>query len=406
MLGLMIAGSKEFTDQVKNRLEYGSREGGSALSFTYTNDIDDADIVVAEEGAFYGENKSIVYIEVKKGEDGLFAEQTILKKKLAPMPVSDIGKVLQGMIVMVNHMTEEAKAMDSLLLFNKRLEDEAKNSMRELQEFHNVQQRVYEEAESLDGFSTKMLLFPFQKVSGDFLATGKVGDKSFVVIGDVTGHGYYAATYASIVTALVRSYFDTCPSYSADVLSLFFYLSKTAYCFHGESDESSGECVLCEIDHKTRTAKFCSFGGGMIPPIIVRKNGEVVVVFGEEDHERFVPRFGDHLVDDVVPFVKEIPYRDGDAILFYTDGLLEVFSNIGKDGALDRKHEYGVANMMKVLKSASSLHGNTPDALVKAVIQDVGSYGTKSALEEVTFEEKLNDDATIFCIRKKEKQSI
>lgn len=404
----MIVGSKEFSDQIKNMLEC---EGYLKVSpffeekkfdFTYTNELDSASIVVAEEGAFFGDKNVYAYIEIKRGEDGLYAEQFILGRKLAPIKVVDVGAVLQGMIVMVNHLLKQGEKMEALETGKKALEYARERAAWRLQDFHNVQQRVYEEAEKLPGFETRMLCLPHEKVSGDFVATGVVGSKTFIVVGDVTDHGEYAAVYASVVTALIRSYFSTCPVFNADILSLFFYIAKTSYHFHGELEGSSGECVICEIDKNTRKAKFCSFGGGLIPPFIVKESGEVNRVFSEDDADKLVPRFGDHLVDDMVPFVKEIPYKPGDAILFYSDGFTEAFSNVGTAGEKDQMYEYGLDNLDKVLHNAAMLHGNSPKELVQAVVQDVGSYGTKNATEERFFEDKLNDDALIFCIRRME----
>ena len=121
-----------------------------------------------------------------------------------------------------------------------------------------------------------------------------------------------------------------------------------------------------------------------------------------------LPRIGDTLYEDDDAPQPEIVtvgrFKEGDSILFYTDGITELFSK-KKDGMKDFYYTYGPGNMITAIKDVVSLSGNHPEIINKAIISDVTSYGVRGLDTGATLESVINDDATLFCIRRKETES-
>ena len=404
MLGLKIAGSKNFSDQIKNKMERMEKDGW----FIYTDDVNEASIVISEEDACPYDTDIFVYIEVMKNVDGhLCALQYIMGEKVEMFFLKDLPSVLQGTIMMVSVLL---KKENRIIELNKQLaieEEKSSGVLNNLKNFKKVQKNVTFEVSNLSRFESELLFIPKEEVSGDFIVVKEMPSKTFVFIGDVTGHGLYAGTYAATLVALAKNYFDTSSLLNANLSNFMLYIANAAFYYHGGIEQSSCECVICEIDHKKNLASFCTFSGGNISPILIKQNGRVTTLFSEEEYDKIKPRLGDEFYEnnigfDTLPGIITKSFHVGDTILFYTDGFSELFSKTENGVEKDQSFIYGVENMERAVKDAVLTQGNNPETVVKAVVSDISSYGMKGLDESGKLEDLVYDDATMFCIRRKE----
>lgn len=416
MLRIMVNGRKHFCDQVKNKIEWMEEEG----IFSYTDEVENASIIVSEEGSYSLAPNVLVYIEtIKDSQTGkLSVAQTVMGQKIEVFPIESLPYILQSTIRMMGPLIRKEHKITELVKKNIALEDFKTTVVDNLKNFKKVQSNVSLDLSDLDDFETQFIYIPKDEISGDFLVTKKLLDgRTFVFIGDVTGHGFYAGTYAATLVALTKSYFDMCSIAGADLQQFALYIAKAAFYYHGGCEQSSAECVVCEINPNKNLARFLTFSGGNISPILIKKNGTVKTIYTlrEEDSEearqnneevmkKIKPRIGepffeDNLSFESIPGVFESRFCVGDTLLFYTDGFSEMFSQT-EDGKKDQSFVYGVENMERAVKDAVSLKGNDPEVVVKSVVSDISSFGVKKLGESKALKDLIYDDATMLCIKR------
>lgn len=416
MLRIMINGSKHFCDQIKNKIEWMGEEG----LFSYTDDKYEASIIVSEEDSCPITPNALVYIEtIKNPETGkLTVAQTIMGQKIEAFPIEDLPYVLQSTIRMMGLFLRKESKIAELSKKNFALEDYKMSVNDNLKNFKKVQNNVTSDLSELEDFETKLIYIPKDEISGDFLVTKKLLDgRTFIFIGDVTGHGFYAGAYAATLVALTKSYFDMCSITGADLQQFALYIARASFYYHGKCEQSSAECVVCEIDPRKNFVRFLTFSGGNISPILIKSNGTVKTIYtlkeevtetdkrnNEEVMSKIKPRIGepffeDNLTFDSMPGVFESRFCVGDTLLFYTDGFSEMFSQT-EGGKKDQSFVYGVENMERAVKDAVSLKGNDPEIIVNSVVSDISSFGVKQLGESKALKDLIYDDATMLCIKR------
>lgn len=400
---VFVNGSRTFQNQIMNQLQ----DMEQRRYFSYTQNIEDAFIIISEgtiDTRMYPKCYSkIEVVEAPTLEKIAF--QQVGKNRTASFPMRDLPAIMQSTILMmwiIYKKDEEISIQKDRL--SKLLEEDNENEINQ-KTSRIVQLKVASDALNLPGFDTDLIYIPKNQVSGDYVLAEKVFDKVFIMIGDVTGHGSYCGTYAASLIAEAKGFLRTASPMTANLRSFASYMSEASFFYHGDSDRSSTENVFCEIDLKKNIAYFCTFGGGSITPVIIRKNGKVEKVFTAEEQGQILPRMGDTLYEDddaPLPVVLSFYFDPGDAVLFYTDGITELFcSQEEKDIA----YTYGPDNLIKSIKDVVSYLGNTPANIVKSIVSDVISYGVQGLETSTALESIVNDDATIYCIRRKEGQS-
>ncbi len=404
-LNIMIAGGLSFKNQVKNRIQDLYREG----RFLYTEVAKDAQIVISEEDAFFPKNEYpgiYVYIEVLKSPEGkLVAAQSVAGKKTDSFGLKDLPSVLQGSIFMVQLLMERDMEISTLKKNVGLWEDQESHIELNYKNAQKVQRYVMNRATKISGYETEFKYLPKSVISGDFVVTKKIFDKVFIFFGDVTDHGVYAAEYAASLVSLAENYLDSCSKFNADIRSFMSYMSRAAFYYHGDNEQSSCECIFCEINEKRDLVNFCTFSGGNITPIVISQNGEIKQVFNDSNVDVIKPRMGDFFYknnndfEDLPKIVTIRNYKKGDSILFYTDGFSELFSI--RDAVKDQKNTYGGENMVNAVRDACERGDNSPSTIVNAVVNDIVSYGVAGLDENALIENMIVDDATMFCIRRK-----
>ena len=405
MLSVCVSGSASFKNQIKNRIQPLFEEG----YFDYREDPSCSHIIISEEENIKYEPslypEMYVFIEVLRGRDGrLSAAQNIAGKKTDCFELKDILSVLQGECLMIEILRERDRAISDLKKNALLWEDEQTTLVQNFENARDVQRAVMDKALNLKMFDVDMTYIPKSIISGDFVVAKEIFGKLFVFFGDVTDHGVYAGEYAASLVALASSYLDECSMYTADLQNFVSYMARAAFYYHGESEQSSCECVLCEINPAEKRASFCTFGGGTTSPIVIKPDGTVKRVFDTDDLEKIKPRLGDSCYEGGVEF-KDLPgtvsvrFHPGDAVLFYTDGFSEMFSLKGT--VKDQQYIYGVENMVSAATDACEKNGNFPSSIIRSVIRDISSYGVAGLEDSSKIENMVGDDATMYCVRLK-----
>lgn len=416
MLRIMINGSKHFCDQIKNKIEWMEEEG----LFTYTDEIDNASIVINEGEECQFSQNALVYIKTIKDQvnDEVYVSQTVMGQRIESFPIQNLPYVLQNTIRMMGLILRKENKITELVRKNILLDDFKTTTIDNLKNFKKVQNNVSTNLNDLEDFETKLIYIPKDEISGDFVVAKKLlDDRIFIFIGDVTGHGFYAGAYAATLVSLTKSYFDMCSITGADLQQFALYIARAAFYYHGDCEQSSAECVICEIDPNKNLARFLTFSGGNISPILIKKNGVVKTIYtlseentedarrnNEEVMSKIKPRIGepffeDNLTFESMPGVFETRFCIGDTLLFYTDGFSEMFSQT-EGGKKDQSFVYGVENMERAVKDAVSLKGNGPEVVINSIVSDISSFGVKQLGESKALKDLIYDDATMLCIKR------
>jgi serine phosphatase RsbU (regulator of sigma subunit)/PAS domain-containing protein len=171
----------------------------------------------------------------------------------------------------------------------------------------------------LEAWSAAALYHPageIGEVGGDFFDVFRAGDDWIAVIGDVTGHGPDAAT----LTAHARHTLRTAAELTGDPVAAIAHLNRSL------RDQTrfglcTAACVRLSAGSDPPTASIASAGHPL--PLLVRDGAH-------EEVGRAGPLVG--AFDDVDWPLEVVPLRVGDALVLYTDGVVDALSHRGRRG--------------------------------------------------------------------------
>jgi sigma-B regulation protein RsbU (phosphoserine phosphatase) len=201
-------------------------------------------------------------------------------------------------------------------------------------------------------------------VSGDLFDLVAINDMTLgVIIGDVAGKGADAAIMMSVVLAGFRAYKKSFQK----VCEIMARLNNLLY----ESVEEGYYATLFYAIISKETQLITYTNAGHNPPYLIKSDGTLIklmgggIVLGYLSNETYIQ--------------KSIPFRKGDTLVCYTDGITEALNIEGE--------EYGEERLLDILKK--NLHLNSYE-LKKIIIKDVNSF-TKNI--------ELSDDITIVIVK-------
>ena len=395
-MNISIFGSNSFQNQIMTQLQSLYNQG----FFVYTEDDSESSVIISE-GKYEKPLKEDCCVLFEINTDTKEVSQYVSNTKTSVFFLKDLPAILQASICLVQTILEKNKQLEEKEDHIKGLTKEEKQNEITQKDFRDVQFAVMGESLDIEGFDSDLIFLPKNQISGDFVMVEKLHNKLFLFFGDVTGHGIYCGTYAAVLYSLAKGYLKNASPMMSNIYQFASYMSKAAFFYHGDNTMSSADVVLCEIDLKNNTAYFCTYGGGAISPIVIKKNGHIHTVFDENNFDKILVKMGEYPADDKLqdPRIVEYSFEKGDSLLFYTDGITELFSYKGYG---DNRYTYGPENMIKAVEDAVKLSGNDPNLVVKTIVSDVVSYGLKGLDSCATLESMISDDATIFCIKRKE----
>ncbi len=245
----------------------------------------------------------------------------------------------------------------------------------EMQLAKKIQTVLLPKSPQIRGYEISAHMVPADEVGGDYYDVINVGDRDWLIIGDVSGHGVPAGLVMMMVQTSIRVVLGENPGIlPSDLLTA---INKTI---------SNNIKQLGENKYMTLTAlaelkngEF-SFSGLHQDIMIYRvKTGKVDLI---ETRGIWIG-----VMDEIKGLLKDdkITMESGDVLLLYTDGLTEAsLEGSVKVKQLDDKEMFGDEKLAEILGK----HGKeSTDNIKKSII---------SSLEEY----KLNDDYTVLIMRK------
>jgi sigma-B regulation protein RsbU (phosphoserine phosphatase) len=171
---------------------------------------------------------------------------------------------------------------------------------------------------------------PAREMGGDYYDMVELPDKRFFLsLGDVSGKGIPAALIMANSQAVLRSGLPA--SGKLPLLEMADSLNRLVCQF-----TRAGQFITTIFGELSCEEKlFRYINAGHMPPIVMRKDGQVIM----PDRSDLV--IG--VVPDLTYNLNEIEMSEGDLVLLYTDGVTETFNN--------ENEEYGEDRLLAFLKN-------------------------------------------------------
>ena len=235
---------------------------------------------------------------------------------------------------------------------------ERQQLVRELQLAHDLQLKLLPKPAVVGPEARAAArLVPAESVGGDFFLLARLDrDRTGVLIGDVSGHGYQSALVMALALSAaaihVQAAFD--PSLALDAVrrSLDEELSST---------EMSITMCYAVIDTRAGEVRFAN--AGHPHAFRVGADGQCVRLAA------VVPPIGfsDAPIEECV-----MSWRRGDRLVLFTDGITDA-----RDALDQRLGERAVLDMLTTMT-----HGESPDAMLDALFAQVESHTRRTALRD------------------------
>jgi sigma-B regulation protein RsbU (phosphoserine phosphatase) len=214
--------------------------------------------------------------------------------------------------------------------------------------------------------------FPADRVGGDFYNIFKINEtKIGMYIGDVSGHGVSAAMLTVFLNQSVKAKKDNAHGGAKEVLLPSEVLKNLFLDFNETEFKSEVYIVMLYgiYDLETRDFTFSSAGLN-VPPLILNASGEV----SELSIKGFpICKFPN--IQNVEYHDSAVKLKNGDKILFYTDGLT--------DAENTQKNQYSDSRLKGQLQKNKSL---STSQLTKLISDDVFRFiGCGKPQDDITF---------------------
>jgi serine phosphatase RsbU (regulator of sigma subunit) len=163
-------------------------------------------------------------------------------------------------------------------------------------------------------------LFPVRHLSGDFFSISDCGNTTLLAIGDICGKGLLAGMWFTYMLGLARKYGEAIPSPGAALKALNRHLCTATptppltSLFLARLDHDRGELLYSNAGHPT--------------PVLVSNNGTAQLlceggpVLGVVRNAKFE--------------TGKVAFNPGDALVEFTDGLIECRNEQGEEFGMDR----------------------------------------------------------------------
>jgi sigma-B regulation protein RsbU (phosphoserine phosphatase) len=230
-----------------------------------------------------------------------------------------------------NKMAEDLKSYIEDL---RRTTAEKERVEKELEIGRGIQQSFLPEAPpEVPGFDIAALNSPALEVGGDFYDFIPVAlDKWGLVIADVSGKGVPAALFMALSRTLIRANAVDNPTVSQAILKANKMIA--------EQDRANMFVTLFYgvLDTGKKTITYVNAGHN--PPLVLSKKGGDIVMLAAKG-------IALGIMSDITLEEKEVPLRDGDVVILFTDGVTE---------SINRKQEqFGQERLIKLIEENRTL---------------------------------------------------
>ena len=249
------------------------------------------------------------------------------------------------------------------------------------------------EPKIINGFEQSYYYQPAYMVSGDFLITEEVDGKVFILVGDVTNHGYNTGLYGASIVGSVRGFLNTAPRYALNLAGLVDYMRYSWKYYNDKIDPCYATILFCMIDKEKASVEFINCGHEA--PILVH-DGKANILDVYENPE--LPPMGPDIKQTPIP--KVFPFLPGDSLFMYTDGITEVF----KDPEVrDWRNTYSEKRILASIQHEVLKNNWIPDNVISGVRKDADSYSVTEDFENQNLLgstlDGAVDDVTMYMIK-------
>ena len=201
--------------------------------------------------------------------------------------------------------------------------------------------------------------FPARHVGGDyydFLDLG--GERLGLVVGDIAGKGIAAALLMANLQANLRSQCAIAADRPKE-----FLRSLNQLFYENTADGDYATFFFAEYDDRTRRLRYANCGH--LPALLLRQDdtlerlGSTSTVLG--------------LFEQWDCSLEERHLRSGDALLLYSDGITESFSEAGE--------EFGEQRLIEGLRRHRGL---SPECLIASVVEEVREFNSHDQQDDIT----------------------
>jgi serine phosphatase RsbU (regulator of sigma subunit) len=247
-----------------------------------------------------------------------------------------------------------AVALENTRLFKEHLEKDRLEE--ELKIAHSIQVSMLPtKAPEIDGFTIAARSIPAREVGGDFydfieMRGNGTGDRLGIVIGDVSGKAVSGALGMAASRSIFRILAEVHPSIE-EVMRIGNQ--------HLNRDIKKGMFVAllyAIVDPQQKTLIFAN--AGQTQPIICS---------GDESRPVYIDTDGDRLPLGIITDCRyqetQIPLKQGDTVVFYTDGVVEAMN--------DKRELYGFERFMASIADGRALSAH---ALLEKLMENVSRY--------------------------------
>lgn len=264
-----------------------------------------------------------------------------------------------------------ATANDEIKQLYERLKDENLRLGAELDVARKIQMMVMpaqSELERIPDLDIASYAEPAEEVGGDYYDVLYIPGGAKIGIGDVTGHGVESGVLMLMVQSVSRALYErgvTDPREFLDVLN-------RSICKNVERTRTDRHLSLAFVDYADDKV---TISGQHEEVIIIRNNGAV------ERLDTMDLGFPIGLELNINDFLASstLPFRTGDVMVLFTDGITEAESETGK--------LYGTDNL---IASAVRAHKSSASGIAAAIIADVRAHIGK---------QKVHDDITLVVMK-------
>jgi phosphoserine phosphatase RsbU/P len=188
--------------------------------------------------------------------------------------------------------------------------------VRELEIGRQIQHSIFpQESMQIEGIDTAFYFLGAQEVAGDFYDWQTRGSKTIITIADGVGKGVLGCLYSLDLRSILRSM-----AYQSHDLMQIVTSTNTLFCDDTKDTGNFVTAFVAEYDQESHIVSFINCGHN--PPMHLSKEGRV-----QELHTKGIA-FG---VDEGFEYEKgQVELKEGELILFFTDGVNETMNEGGE----------------------------------------------------------------------------
>lgn len=199
---------------------------------------------------------------------------------------------------------------------------------------------------------------PSEMLSGDIFDVYTIDkDNIGIYMCDVVGHG----VAASLISIYVKQTMKAISKRISDINKILQELHKTFIALNFDDDKYFS-IFACVFNKKTKTLKYLNAGHNCLPffkrgcevEVLEAKGYPICNIFDTVDYEVF-----------------ELDLKEGDKIIFYTDGIVETKNYLGK--------EFGTDRLKNIIKKSD----NIPEVVLKEMEDFKGNQKDDIAILEI-----------------------